>query len=247
MYKDDIKKLDLNWEERRLGYNLSNNPNRLMKDGIKTITIHQTGSPNYGGDADSHHRYQANNTGGRKVSWHYTIDEKGVIQSFRDNRVTWHSANSAGNESSLSAELCINADKRGGKIKGRKNYLKTIDNACKWSAVKMVQHGLTVKDLRQHFDWNGKNCPRQIREGLYGFTWQNFKDLTEKYYKQLTEPEKPAKQDPINGPHENADGVLWFRAIGGSYRTRESAEAEIEAMKKAGFKNVWLQAVRVKK
>ena len=35
-------KIGLSYEERRLGYHLSNNPNRLMKGGIKYITAGPT-------------------------------------------------------------------------------------------------------------------------------------------------------------------------------------------------------------
>lgn len=51
------------------------------------------------------------------------------------------------------------------------------------------------------------------------------------------------KQDKLNGPCVNENGErLWFRAIAGSYKTREEAQAEVDKL----GKGAWLQAVYVK-
>lgn len=50
-------------------------------------------------------------------------------------------------------------------------------------------------------------------------------------------------QDPLNGPYVTPKGErLYFRAISGSYHTRQEALADIEKMKAEG-KSAWLQAV----
>ena len=48
------------------------------------------------------------------------------------------------------------------------------------------------------------------------------------------------KQDRVNGPYINPEGQkLWFRAIEGSYETREPAQAAVDRMIKEGRK-AWL-------
>lgn len=51
------------------------------------------------------------------------------------------------------------------------------------------------------------------------------------------------KQDPSNGPYTTPEGQkLWFRAIEGSYETRQPAQAAVDRMVKDG-KEAWLQAL----
>lgn len=252
-YKDDLAALGVKLEEKRLGYHLTNNSNKLMPGGVKYITIHQTDNVSFGADAEAHHAYQANNSSGVDASWHYTVDEKQVIQSFRDDRITWHAANSEGNNSSIGIEMCVDADIKGGAMMGKVNYQKTVDNAAKLVAVKLKQHGLTVEKVKQHHDWSGKNCPSYVRAGKYGITWSYFLSLVKTYYSLITKPaseesqaSKPVAQDPVNGPYYDEDqGRLWFRAIAGSFETREEAIKAIENLKK-DYPNAWLQATYVK-
>lgn len=227
-FKDLAEKLGLVYDERRLGYHLKNNPNRLMKNGVQFVTIHQTGSPSYGADAISHHNYQRNGSGGREVSWHWTVDEKIAIQSFRDTRVTWHSADSVGNETSISIELCIDADVKGGDIMGETNYKKTIENGAKLTAIKLFEYGLSIDKIKQHNNWNGKNCPAQLRAGLYGVKWADFVAMVKKYLDQLTE--KPEAQTQTPAP----DGKL-FRVAVDSFKFRENADDLIKQLKADGY------------
>lgn len=238
--------LDLNLIEKRLGYHLTNNPNRLMTSPPAFVTIHNTDNTSVGADADNHHRYLANDGWGRKVSWHYTVDEKQAIQHFRDERVTWHSGTTAGNESSISIELAMDADKAGEAMMGEANYRMTLINGAKLVALLLTEYNLTLADVRQHYDWSGKNCPSQIRRARYGITWDDFRGMVSKYYDMLqakpeTIPEAP--QDPLNGPYEVDSSKLWFRAVAGSHETRGAAEAEVQKLIKDGYKSAWLQAV----
>lgn len=226
-FKEMAKVLNLNYDERRLGYHLTNNPNKLMPNGVQSVTIHQTGSPSYGGDANAHHNYVRNNTGGRKVSWHWTVDETVAIQHFRDTRITWHSATKKGNETSIGIELCIDADTRGGAIMGEENYKKTIDNGAKLAAAKLTEYGLGIDNLKTHNDWSGKNCPAQLRAGLYGIKWADFVGMVNKYMKALTQ-ESTAVQTPA------PDGKL-FRVAVDSFKYRENADSLVEELKKQGF------------
>ena len=148
--KEMADKLGLNYREIRLGYHLTNNPNKLMPGKIEYVTMHQTDNTGVGVDAYQHHKYLANNSQGREASWHWTVDEQEAVQSFRDNRVMYHSATPEGNNKSLAIEMCIDADVAGKTYMGETNYRKTIDNGAKLAAIKLVEYGLSVADIRQY-------------------------------------------------------------------------------------------------
>ena len=226
--KEMADKLGLKYEERRLGYTLPNNPNRLMKDGIKYITVHQTDNTTIGANADKHHKYLAGGSDGRDTSWHWSVDELQAIQSFRDNRVTWHAP--GGNETSIGIEMCVDDDGPGGiTFMGEANYKKTLDNGAKLVAVKLVEHGLTPADVRQHFDWSKKDCPKYIRAAKYGITWGDFMTMVRKYYEVLTKPEVTvAKVTPAPA------GKLYQVAVG-AYQNKENALEQVEKAKAAGL------------
>ena len=59
-------------------------------------------------------------------------------------------------------------------------------------------------------------------------------------------PKSEPVSDPINGPYETENSRLWFRAIAGSYLTRDEAMKEVERLKAEG-RNAWLQAVHIDK
>lgn len=223
------KKLDLNLIEKRLGYHLTNNPNRLMSDGIKSITIHQTDNTGVGADAESHHNYQANNSNGRKASWHYTVDEQMALQSFRDDRALWHSDRALGNDSSIGIELCVDADKAGDPIMGEANYRKTLDNGSKLVAMLLVQYGLTPNDVKTHNEWSGKNCPSQIRAKRYGISWADFMEQVGNYYRLLTAPADTLAPD----------GKLWSVRLW-SGKSKNTAEAQLKMAQDAGLKYSYL-------
>lgn len=231
--------LGLNISFRRLGYHLENNPNRLMKDGIKSITVHQTDSFSVGADAENHHNYLRKGTGGRKVSWHYAVDEKVVIQHFRDDRVTWHSGHKVGNESSIGIEMCVDADKKGDKVMGKSNYLKTVDNGAKLVAIKLFEHGLTLNDVKQHYDWTKKNCPSQIRGKLYGYTWSDFMKAVDTHLSSIDLFINP----PPKNERKTAGKGKLFRVSVASMKYRDNAEELKQKLLDAGFKDAFLVVV----
>ena len=100
----------------------------------------------------------------------------------------YHSATPEGNNKSLAIEMCIDADVAGKTYMGETNYRKTLDNGAKLAAIKLVEYGLTVADIRQHHDWSGKNCPSGIRAKKYNISWTDFLSMVAKHYDTLTKP-----------------------------------------------------------
>lgn len=225
-------KIGLPLLEQRLGYGLTNNPNVLMTDGVKYITVHQTGNTSEGADADNHHRYLRNNSNGEKTSWHYTVDEVNAIQSFRDERVLWHGGDGntgEGNRTSVAIEMCIDADKAGEAVMGVENYTKTIKHAQKLVAILMVQHNIPIENVVQHNKWNGKDCPMQVRKGLYGINWARFINGVKDEHTALMKALQPT---PVET--KAPEGKLYRVALG-AYGIRENAEAVIAEANEKGF------------
>ena len=120
------------------------------------ITIHETGNAARGADAAAHGSY-LNSAAGEAalVSWHYTVDDHQIYQHLPDNEEAWHSGDREGNHSSISIELCVNADG---------NFDQTMENAAKLTAFLLKEYDLTIDDVKQHYDFNGKDCPLIIRQ-----------------------------------------------------------------------------------
>src|SRR5699024_6633876 len=77
----------------------------------KTITIHETDNTNKGADAIAHGKLQARGNP-RQASWHYTVDDKQVVQSFEHSAQCWHAGDGRGqgNLNSIAIEICVNSD-----------------------------------------------------------------------------------------------------------------------------------------
>lgn len=57
---------------------------------------------------------------------------------------------------------------------------KTLDNAARVIAALLRENGLAMADIRQHFNWNNKNCPQILRAGNL---WNEFLAAVGSYYK----------------------------------------------------------------
>ena len=129
-----------------------------------TITIHSTANPaQYGPWRKKMARQSCQHN--RQAAWHYCVDESGVVQAIPDQEEAWHCGDTGGNRHSLSIEICESGDR-----------VKTLLNAAKFAAEKLVEYGLTVEHLRRHADWVNKDCPRILIDPVYiyrnyGWNW----------------------------------------------------------------------------
>lgn len=149
------------------------------------VTIHNAGNHSKGADADNHGAYLRNSGQYNTVSWHYAVDEKQAVLCIPENEVAWHAGdggNGKGNRNSLAIEICDNAD---GDIR------KATDNAVELTAYLMKKYNIPLKNLKQHYDWNGKNCPQMIRSGK-PYDWKTF---VAKVAELLEEPKEEPKEE----------------------------------------------------
>lgn len=161
----------------KINKQLSKNKNHFKGvNPCKFITIHQTGNTSRGAGAMNHARYINN---GSSATWHYTVDDREVVQHFNDNVQCWHSGDGTGkgNTQSIGIELCVNSDG---------DYMKTIHNAIELVKYLMKKHNIPISNVVQHNKWSGKNCPQLIRSSHKGFSWLHFIYQCETPVKPLT-------------------------------------------------------------
>ncbi|UXR28858.1 endolysin [Bacillus phage Nachito] len=128
------------------------------------LTIHETDNTSAGADAQAHSNFITNGGGSAGVSWHFTVDDKQIIQHLPLNEVGWHAGSTSGNYNSIGTEICVNSDG---------NYAKAKANAAKLTKYLMGLLGISLSRVVPHQHWSGKNCPRNLLAS--GF--QGFKDL----------------------------------------------------------------------
>lgn len=134
------------------------------KNPCKYITIHETGNTSKGANAQAHANLQSN---GWSASWHYTVDDKEIIQSFPDNVQCWHAGDGKGkgNTESIGIEICVNSDG---------NFTKAVENAVALTKHLMNAHNISINNVVQHNHWSGKDCPKNLRASK-GVLWNSFK------------------------------------------------------------------------
>lgn len=110
------------------------------------VTIHNTGCANV--PADNFRRSQLDPSQDKEVSWHFTVDEKTIIQHLPITEVAWHAGNKTGNYTSFGIETCERAGAEEIVILFTAELLKMF----KWDTQK----------VRSHKSWSGKQCPWKI-------------------------------------------------------------------------------------
>jgi len=159
----------------------SNRPGRKLTPS--SITIHNTDNDSKGANAAAHAKYQKGaDARRRKVSWHFTVDDKNVFQSLPTNEVGFHAGTGEGNRTSLAIEICMNSDL---------NVPAAYKRAALLTAVLAFQNKIKVpSQIVQHHHWSGKNCPRVLREKPNG--WKDFLAQVKQFRDDLTEVPAPA-------------------------------------------------------
>lgn len=122
-----------------------------------TVTIHETGNTAPSAGAYNHALFAA--TREDKVSVHYYVDDTITYRTIPDHEASNHSGDTEGNRYSISIEICVNSTS---------NFSVACDRAAALAAQLLHTRGLDSSALRQHFDWNGKNCPMNLRKAGWG-------------------------------------------------------------------------------
>lgn len=135
------------------------------KRSIWYVVIHETDNPSAGADAAAHANFLSFNSPST-TAWHYTVDDHEIYHHIPDNEVAYHAGDGIagdGNLHGIGIELCVNEDG---------DFEKTFDHAAMLTAYLVKEYGLSLSDVKMHYDFSGKNCPSGIREQG---RWKEFK------------------------------------------------------------------------
>ncbi len=166
-----------------LKHGARNRPSTRTNSGIyghvnqqKYICIHNTGNRSKTATAAGHANWLYNNTE-IITGYHYTVDDKEIYQHIPLSEGAWHAGDGVlgeGNLHSIGIEICenqVNYDYN--------KYLAAERNAA-WLTAKLLKKlNLGIRDVKQHFDFSGKNCPSVIRGRKGG--WEKFIGMVEGY------------------------------------------------------------------
>lgn len=125
-------------------------------DNILFIVVHETGIRTPGRDAKFYSEFQYNKAyvvdePDAWTSWHYTVDDHSIYQSFQDQTECWHSGN--GNIYGIGIEMCLNNDG---------NYNASLVNNARLIASLLIKHNLGMKSMKMHHDYSSKSCPETM-------------------------------------------------------------------------------------
>jgi N-acetylmuramoyl-L-alanine amidase CwlA len=104
-----------------------------------------------------------------KVSFHYAVDDKEIVQGIPENRNAWHAgdgSNGPGNRKGISIEICYS--KSGGQ-----RFIEAEKLAAKFIAFKLKEKGWGINRVKKHQDFSGKYCPHRTLD----MGWQRFLDM----------------------------------------------------------------------
>ncbi len=179
------------------------------------ITVHNTANTAVGANADLHGRYLLNQAASNSeawVSWHFTVDDKQIVQHLPLNEAAFHAGDNEGpgNRGSIGIEITENADG---------NYAQAEENAKKLISYLINELNVPMDKVKGHRDWSGKYCPRIILNN----GWSQFMTSLQQVYESV-KPKPPSYRLFTGGffGEETAKRELdWLRAGTGWWATYE--------------------------
>ncbi|MGZ5445411.1 MAG: peptidoglycan recognition protein family protein [Thermoanaerobaculia bacterium] len=149
------------------------------------LTIHNTDNTSKGADARAHASFVSKTgyymKGGKKnwVSWHFTVDDRRVIQHLPLYERGLHAG--AGNAKSIGIEICMNSDI---------DQVAAFRRASELVALLLWDTDGSALDLGRvvpHFHWTKKKCPQLLLDsGKIGARWQSFLDSARAVHSKIT-------------------------------------------------------------
>lgn len=143
------------------------NYSRWIEYTLEYLTNHNTGNKSKGAGAKAHSTYLKGVTSSK--SWHFTVDDKYIIQHIPVIYNGWHctdgSGSHSGNLNSVGIEGCMNSD--GDWSKTRQNMIKL--NIYLMNNMSNLVGDNWKKTIVPHRHWYNKNCPSVILAEHGGF------------------------------------------------------------------------------
>lgn len=128
-----------------------------------------------------------------KVSFHYAIDDKEIVQGIPENRNAWHAGdgNGQGNRKGIGIEICYS--KSGGT-----RFIEAEKLAVKFIAFKLNEKGWGIDKVKKHQDFSGKYCPHRTLD----MGWQRFLNMVQAELNKLKEEDKVNRDKPSSWAKE---------------------------------------------
>lgn len=184
------------------------------------VVIHESDCRLMGADALAHARYFEGlcKAGITALSYHYAVDDKQIIRLIPDRECSCHAGDGMGQNSAnlrgISVLLCVNADA---------DPAETRKDAAGLVAHLLLENGLGLDAVRQHYDFGGKDCPHTLRTGG---AWGRFMAQCETAYKELGERRRRCLES-VNCP--------WYKVQICASRHHDQALALACELRKKGY------------
>lgn len=129
----------------------------VKKTAISNIIFHDTGNNNLGAGAQMHHNWMI--AGGRSLeyryrSWHYTVDDKEIIQHIPDDEIAFHGDTYEAYTTTIGIETAIDKNS---------DFFTTWHRTAKLMSSLLYKYDLGIENIKQHYDYSGKDCPQVLR------------------------------------------------------------------------------------
>lgn len=113
-----------------------------------------------------------------KVSYHFAIDDKEIVQGIPENRNAWNAGdgNGEGNRKGLSIEICYS--KSGGP-----RFIEAEKLAAKFIANVLNEKNWLIDKVKKHQDFSGKYCPHRTLD----MGWIRFLNMVQAELNKLKE------------------------------------------------------------
>ncbi len=187
------------------------------------IVVHNTGNK---ASAQNEIAYMIRND--NKVSFHYAIDDKEIVQGIPENRSSWNAGdgrNGIGNRQGIAIEICYST------IGGEK-FEAAEKLAAEFIAMKLKEYGWGIDKVTKHQDYDGKYCPHRTLD----MGWDRFLNMIRSHLNVAPAP-APAvdieqmARDVIAGKY--GTGQARKDALGSNYSAVQKRVNEILAGKSA--------------
>lgn len=175
----------------------------------QAIIIHNAATPN--GTAKALNNALHNSK--EYKSWHFSVDDKDIIESLPLNRnafATGDGAYGLGNRTGMHIEIAKDNDND-----SQDEWKKARENGARLASELLYKYGLSIDCLKKHQDYkmtsgNYKYCPHKILdEG-----WDDFKSLVSQYLDELSNPKKDDSNDTNDSNDKtNIDGINQIIAL----------------------------------
>ncbi len=171
------------------------------------IVVHNTAN-----DASAANEVAYMISNNNKVSFHYAVDDKQIVQGIPENRNAWHAGDGGsgkGNRKGLSIEICYS--KSGGN-----KFIEAEKLAAKFIAFKLKEKGWDISKVMKHQDFSKKYCPHRTLD----MGWQRFLNMVK------------TELDALNG---SSSSSTLYRVQTGAFSKKTYADKLAAELKKKGF------------